>query len=316
MNVILIVNIATNIIILQIIILLSYNMSFEKACQDGDLAAARLLIPNDGMTLYLKQTWTRGLINACLGNHTEIIELVLSKHENACNWGLAYACKNEYISIIELMISKGATDWNLGLINACTRGHLAVVDLMISKGANNWNGGLTTACRGGHMNIVQYMIRKGANDWSAGLAAASTLEIAELMISKGANNWCFTFFEACYDGHLPIIELILCKAPHMFGKHFDWNRGLKNACFYKQNEHYLAIVKLMLLKGATNYDRLTNNEFRALISNYGFPISKMLIINSEMYHEFKNMTIQIHYNLSCVLLRDLALVVTQYLVNF
>lgn len=51
--------------------------------------------------------------------------------------GLYEACIGEHIEIIDLMIKKGVHDFNSGLFAACQGGKIEVINLMIEKGAND-----------------------------------------------------------------------------------------------------------------------------------------------------------------------------------
>lgn len=78
------------------------------------------------------------------------------------NAGLIYACNGGNTNIVQLMIERGANNWDYALSGACEYGHMDIVEHMIEKGATDWNWGLFYSCKGGHMAIVRLMIEKGA----------------------------------------------------------------------------------------------------------------------------------------------------------
>lgn len=58
------------------------------------------------------------------------------------------------------------------------------------------------------------MIEKGADDWNGGLEDAcfgGHMDIINLMISKGANNWNSGLEEACWHGNQTLIRLMIEK---------------------------------------------------------------------------------------------------------
>ena len=87
----------------------------------------------------------------------------LNKYHYNPDKGLEEACLGGHRDLVDVMIEKGAHEWNWGLNRALFGGHRDLVDLMIIKGANDWNRGLSGACEGGHRDLVDLMILKGAD---------------------------------------------------------------------------------------------------------------------------------------------------------
>ena len=87
------------------------------------------------------------------------------------------------------------------------------MNLLIKKGAKEWDDGywhmgLKYACKGGDIDIVNLMIEKGANDWDQGLHNACVeghLDIMFLMIIYGAT---LSFDNKHYQTYLNIKERI------------------------------------------------------------------------------------------------------------
>lgn len=58
------------------------------------------------------------------------------------------------------------------------------------------------------------MIRYGANDWNIGLYNAclnGNVKIVELMIDSGGLYWNHSLYSACYGGNIEIVKLIMDK---------------------------------------------------------------------------------------------------------
>lgn len=235
-----------------------------------------------------------GITYACSGGHIEIVELLVSKGpKRLCCYdnGLSAACKKGHIKIIELMISKGATCFNRGLVSACTGGHIEIVELMISKGADNFYEGLKELIYRNHdcieivglfishgfnintfintfvitdymrVKLLQYghvknmelfiryrMVRILHDDIYIACEYAQ-IKMVEFLISKGASISTDTLVCACEGGCIEIVQTIIDHCIKL-NINLDWEAGFIIAC----SKHYLEIAKLMVSKGATNFN--------------------------------------------------------------
>ena len=118
---------------------------------------------------------------ACLNNHLEIVEYLLSQKANLEakdkneKTPLHYACEGCFLPIAEFLISKGAdieaTDKykRTPLYLASQEGHLSIIEYLISKGANlevkninDWTP-LHYASYYGKADVIKYLLSKGAN---------------------------------------------------------------------------------------------------------------------------------------------------------
>lgn len=311
--------------------ILSLNCVFHHACYSGNLELVKYMIANG------VNAWESGFNRACHGGHMPIVQLMISKLTEIDEFnrddlrGLDYACIGGNIDIVKLMIdltfqdtktSKTSTKWFSALYNACENGHMSVVQLIISasgglEGSNiyTWSHALQWACQSGNMDLVRLIISKieGSDEsskiytpiWNMGFIKACNFNntpIVQLMISKGANDWHNGLGNACYNGHISIVKLILESQPSgprgpeisvnwnyqfewacsggcieivqlMISKGADsWNNGLENAC---KNGH-IDIVKLVLSYGANKLDTALFNAYL----NGHMNIVHLLISNS------------------------------------
>ncbi len=134
-----------------------YNYFLYKACLRGTLSRIKTLSKRS-KTL----NWNYGLVGACQGNHTEIVQLSI-RNDATWNKALIIACQKGYIEIIQLIIDNGAKHLNYGLTSACEGGYMDIVKLLINNGANGYDWGLKSACEKNHKEIALFMITKGAD---------------------------------------------------------------------------------------------------------------------------------------------------------
>jgi ankyrin repeat protein len=117
-------------------------------------------------------------------------------------------------------------------------------------------------------------------------------DIAKLMIKKGATNLKCTFENACANGHLEIINVLIEDNGDKIIKENKeteendlniWNHGLDYACYGGYNENHrkrfanntarLEIIKLMIKKGADDF----NNGLTRACSGKNIEIIEYLI---------------------------------------
>ena len=176
-----------------------------------------------------------GLNVACEKSDTEIVKLILDKHEVNAEQALdalKVACEKGHTEIVRLLLDKGV-DLNgnqilAGLYFACGEGHTQIVKLLLNKGADvntkQALNGLCDACSRGHMEIVKLLLDRGADvnatEMSAGLHFACEkghTEIVKLLLDKGAdvNSPSFEFDVALNDaqcgGYTKVTKLLLDK---------------------------------------------------------------------------------------------------------
>ena len=194
-----------------------YDHALYVACEHGHMDMAKMMIARAVRV-------NSGLVGAILGNHYEIIDMLISKGANAWGDGLRTACKSGNLPVAHLMLTKGVINVQNCLYSACEGGNMAVVQLIIDA-INpdlvhlDWNSGLRGACYGGHIEIIEMMIQKGANDFNPG------------------------FYAVCETDHIDLVKMFLEKA---YVK-YDLNRALHIAC----GALSIDVVYLLINSGAT-----------------------------------------------------------------
>ncbi len=245
---------------------------FFEACQNGQIDAVNNLLPSREID---DLNW--GLSGACLGNHMNIVELLIFKGAYEYNWGFRNSCYGGHLEMTKFLIHKGASEYN-----SCLRGHINIVKLLISYNDNNSiyplliNGGLSNACLRGHSDIINLLITNGASDYDRGLVNAcygGHLEIINLMIEKGATNWKESLFNACLGGHMNIVEFMFDKL------HYNNLDILNNCLNYACSGGHRNIVELLIIRGANNW---TEGLFNACYGKHKDLVLLMIIKGADI----------------------------------
>jgi ankyrin repeat protein len=80
------------------------------------------------------------LCSACSSGYKEIAEFLIAKYNaNDFDMGLMRACLYEHPELAELMISHGVSNLNEVLLEACDAHNLDIIKLLVKHGANNYN---------------------------------------------------------------------------------------------------------------------------------------------------------------------------------
>lgn len=129
-------------------------------------------------------------MGVCQGNHRELIDQMISKHQLDPKSGLFGACRGGHRELVEEMISYGARAWNGALVEACRGGHIEIANMMIVRGASDFDIGLSAACDGGHRELSALLLVYGGHPNSGLYSAcrADQMECVRLMIANGATH--------------------------------------------------------------------------------------------------------------------------------
>lgn len=249
------------------------NDALDVACKTGFVEMVNLLV--DRSEFYAN----RGLINACEGGHVGIAKLMITRGAACFNNGLAYACFEGHIPMINLMIEHGANDWNESLIKACDGGKMNIVEMMIANGATKFNDGLMHACSAGYIDIASKMVSCGAYDMNKAMLCACNkghIDIVKMMISFGANSWNRCLENASNKGYLELVDLMISYGANNF------KLALLNATFNNSENYNMAIVKMLILKGAPGIEKyylynVNKSQIMYLLEN-GVSMEKLIKI--------------------------------------
>jgi len=218
--------------------------------------------------------------------HEEVVKLLLAAGGDVnLNGGLNgsaldLAIGNQHTAIVSLLLENGAQVEPLGcdemssLTAAAYTGNLNIVKLLISYGASisaadrhGWTP-MNSASVSGHLQIVELLIQAGADmntaskdGWTPVNSASShgLSKIVGALLSAGANlstpndhGW--TPLIAAVDGnHHNVVRLLLdhdASSPFLNAHSNDGHTALSRAA----ELGYIAIVKLLLAKGASTLD--------------------------------------------------------------
>lgn len=126
-------------------------------------------------------------------------------------------------------------------IGACTRGNIELVKLMM---------GIKGEYKQENIDIFDMIpdnkLRLTDSEWDNGFKNAcygGHMDIINLMIGHGV-SWYYGFEGACEGGHMDIIELMISKGEN------SWNTGLYYAC----KGGHMDIIKLLIDKGANSWN--------------------------------------------------------------
>ncbi len=157
-----------------------------------------------------KENLNVALHGACEMGYEKIINLLISNGANDWGWGLSGACLGEHVDIVELMLNyvyHNYTYYDYGhiLIIICESENMEIFKLITKVSFKYsyptlWNGSLNISCENGNMEFVNYIINNcdyASTDslvsltfWNSGLYGAcigEQEELAKLMIEKGAD---------------------------------------------------------------------------------------------------------------------------------
>lgn len=227
---------------------------FDLACLGGHLDVVKFLIEKDlipiidtippGKATTKTYNFDNGLGNACMKNHTAIINLLLEKGTNI-NIGITMACKYGHLELVRMLLDKCETLttelYSIFLHWACSGGHLNVVKFIIEKSkiTVDWNDCLLNTCYAGcGGNHIDHNGQK---------------LLVEYCVANGATNFQSGFMNACAGAQLELVNMYLGKQYI-----YDWNKAMETVCgnglsCVASEDTRLTIVNLILAKGANNY---------------------------------------------------------------
>lgn len=237
-----------------------YNLAVNMASYAGDIGLVKKIMKNHPEDFKYSDSLYIPLMFAAIGNHKDIIELMIQKGADI-NYGLRGAAESGNLELVNYMIKQGADDWDMGLIGASSGGNLELVKLMINKGADDFDVALSEAAGGGHIDIVELMLQKGATNVDYALMGSATLGIAKLMIEHGAKDFNYALIVASREGNIEIIDFLIEKGA----------ANLNEALIAALDWGNIDVAKHLINKGATNIDealekaKLNNNK---LVVNY------------------------------------------------
>jgi ankyrin repeat protein len=99
--------------------------------------------------------------------------------------------------------------------NACIGGHLRIVKFFLRNNVRQQSLGLYYAANNGRMNIINHLLTTTdvcPNEGLAGACRAGNLPLAIMFIENGASDIVRAVYEACYGGHIELIEYFLDSA--------------------------------------------------------------------------------------------------------
>ena len=82
--------------------------------------------------------WDKGMENAALNNHFDLVKFFIEKGANDWDQSMTYAAKNNHLDLVKFFIEKGADNWNWGMKNAAYNNRFDLVKFFIEKGADNY----------------------------------------------------------------------------------------------------------------------------------------------------------------------------------
>jgi len=209
-------------------------------------------------------------LHACSIGYKEIVQLMISKFNNAdkYNIGLYSAAHSGNINIIQLMIDYGANDLSHGLYNAYEGKEIEAFKYLLSKGAIDENNIFISAIRQGHIEFIKLISYENTNNWQGIFDSAceyNNIELVQMAMIKGV-NWMKGFLNACYEGHIKIVQLLLDNdiiryydAYHANDVYnlleYDVYNLLNDGLNYACKIGHIKIACLLIEKGANDWNR-------------------------------------------------------------
>jgi|SRR6185437_8894755 len=189
--------------------LISLQLRFRQACEQGNLPQVNRLMPVDVAAC------VHGFLAACKAGHLDIVQILIDK-------GI-------------LKKKKGKSQIDQACTLACTHGHAAIVELLFRNNIRMSNEKcLRLGIEHGQLPIVKFAIAKGAVDiYKATLQACRSgyLEILEFLYGIapcGPTHLYSMMNTACQCGHLSIVSFLITRfTPQSETDWFDWT---DNAC--------------------------------------------------------------------------------------
>ena len=151
-----------------------------KACGDGHLDAARIMLDRDGRWVDRTDFSGRTLLFAACGNgHRDLARLLLEKGADVKRARfdgcapLHMACVNGHVDVVRVLLDKGEDvnrarmDGQTPLFMACLKGHIDVARLLLNKGAEakleskNGMTPLYVAYRHNQVEVVRLLLARG-----------------------------------------------------------------------------------------------------------------------------------------------------------
>ena len=249
---------------------------FIKACENGQLEAAKLLVEH-GADVNAQSSfgWT-ALTQASEKGHVEVVKWLLEKGADV-NWAKNYdkyspiwlAVSFGHVDVCDVLCEHGA---DLGavdkegtqlIVNAALMGHAEVLKWLVSKGAdlraaceNYGNTPFLAACKDAHIDLVKYLLSLGVYDVSAPnryrtsamnfAVVANNLELIKLLFKHG--------WKLHPNSNSPMIgvmsvEILDCLLEHGLSLSACTNYGTTPLDYAAYNGN-LTVVKRMIERGA------------------------------------------------------------------
>lgn len=200
-----------------------------RACEQGDLAQIKKLLPVIPMWSSIPASWTEDfkieiLDLLCEKGHIEILKYLVSigfeaKNYPGTSWPLPCPASCGKLDMVKYFIELGANvsvDGGTAVVYACKNGHLDVVKYLLSLGVDltrYYYDGIEFACEKGHLEIVKYFVSIGIEiDYREPIVVAcreGRFEVVKYLVSIGV----FASFEAVAEsienGHFEITKHLI-----------------------------------------------------------------------------------------------------------
>lgn len=258
---------------------------FSQACKDGDISRVKSILetPEIEKEQDYDSGVSEGLFHTCFGKHLELFELLIDKSSNhAVTTVLVFACKKRKFDVAEFLLvhdkKQQIREIYLAECIKLSCDNETVVNLLIERLPTGdllpernvltiFGNGLAYACETGNVVGAKLMIDKGAKNLGRCLVDAcqrDSLEIIKLLVYAGAKKLNDALQHSSFNGKFQFVEFLLSK-------HIHSNQVLNTCLSYASKGNHLEIAKLLLLKGANNFEALSGKQIYELLQT-GLPL--------------------------------------------
>eukprot|EP01041_Mallomonas_annulata_P002200 gene2200-4279_t len=237
------------------------DVSFRKACCEGDLISARTLL-SSGVDVYAKDSEGHQVLHlACIAGHIEIVQWLVGMGvslTNADNNGMTplhHACDGMHVGVSLFLVKSGAnmlSEDSSGLTPLhciSLQGLLQMVHLLRPHVSTlRSSSGLSLlhcACNGGHEEMVSFLLKNKAkiiirdNEGMTPLHHACLnghIGVAQMLVEHGAyhssrdHEGMTPLLYACSEGHVSIIQWLATIGARLFIRNKFKDGALHLAC--------------------------------------------------------------------------------------
>ncbi|XP_071095704.1 uncharacterized protein [Haliotis cracherodii] len=207
---------------------------------------------------------------ACKGGHTDAVMLLISECDTSArnidgNTPLHLACEERKLRVVEVLLK---TNGDVTLLNyqaftpfdiICQKGYLDIAILVLNATSyplphDGYNTPLHAACRGGYTELVKILLRYNSNRSVCNNTSRMNCRFESsrpLMFSMSGNDVKQTpFFEACKNGHIDIVRLLIEKGADVSAAAADDDDDCYTALHLACKNGHVDIVRLLIEKGA------------------------------------------------------------------